>query len=341
MGYARSDLEQLGVDFSTLADACFLRWDESAGQHVYQHVSVTSLGAAAATHAHGQSDITGLTAALAAKSDTGHTHTMSGITDLPTITVTPTNGAVPKADGSGKIAVGWLPTGSGNGLDADTLDGVHAAALAALSGATFSGAVKVANTATNGIEVYNTSDQTTNYEKLFIRWISSQLMIGTVFGGTGVDGRALVLGASHVVGGSDPSLTSLTINPTTSSLGFFRFTRSSSVTSMPFISLGGCNGGASSGVQTFFAVNPRIGQSGTAGWTAHLINPSAVTEGSGPKLLLDCQVNDVRKCSINYQGAFAPASIADSAAPSNSFYYSSTQSKLVFKDSGGTAHPLY
>ncbi|WP_437230375.1 hypothetical protein SH661x_001935 [Planctomicrobium sp. SH661] len=66
------------------------------------------VGAAAASHSHEQSDVTGLASALAGKSDTGHTHTKSGITDLETITVTPTNGAVPKGDGSGKIADGWL-----------------------------------------------------------------------------------------------------------------------------------------------------------------------------------------------------------------------------------------
>lgn len=38
-----------------------------------------------------------------------HTHTKANITDLETITTTPTASAVPKADGSNKIAAGWLP----------------------------------------------------------------------------------------------------------------------------------------------------------------------------------------------------------------------------------------
>jgi hypothetical protein len=41
-----------------------------------------------------------------------HTHTKSQITDLETITTTPTANAVPKADTSGKIALGWIPQGS-------------------------------------------------------------------------------------------------------------------------------------------------------------------------------------------------------------------------------------
>jgi hypothetical protein len=58
-----------------------------------------------------------------------HTHTKSAITDLETITVTPTANAVPKADSSGKISLNWLTTGSGSGLDADMLDGFESSQL--------------------------------------------------------------------------------------------------------------------------------------------------------------------------------------------------------------------
>ena len=40
-------------------------------------------------------------------------------------------------------------------------------------------------------------------------------------------------------------------------------------------------------------------------------------------------------------GAWEPPSMADSAAPNNSVYYSTTASKLVYKDSGGTVNNLY
>lgn len=69
--------------------------------------------------------------------------TKAHIVDLETITTSPAAGAVPKADGAGKIDNGWLNTGSGNGLDADLLDGNHASAFALLSGANFSGNVTV------------------------------------------------------------------------------------------------------------------------------------------------------------------------------------------------------
>jgi len=58
-----------------------------------------------------------------------HTHTKSQITDLETITTTPTANAVPKADTSGKIALGWIPQGSGSNLDADKLDGLDSTAF--------------------------------------------------------------------------------------------------------------------------------------------------------------------------------------------------------------------
>ncbi len=41
-------------------------------------------------------------------------------------TATPGANAIPKANGSGKLANGWLNTGAGNGLDADLLDGLEA-----------------------------------------------------------------------------------------------------------------------------------------------------------------------------------------------------------------------
>jgi hypothetical protein len=44
---------------------------------------------------------------------------------------TPAGAKIPLADGGGKIANGWLNTGTGNGLDADTVDGQHASALLA------------------------------------------------------------------------------------------------------------------------------------------------------------------------------------------------------------------
>jgi hypothetical protein len=62
-----------------------------------------------------------------------HTHTRSQITDLEPITTTPTANAVPKADATGKISVGWIPQGSGSNLDADKLDGLDSTAFERVS----------------------------------------------------------------------------------------------------------------------------------------------------------------------------------------------------------------
>jgi len=45
--------------------------------------------------------------------------------------------------------------------------------------------------------------------------------------------------------------------------------------------------------------------------------------------------------SITSLGFFQPVSSVDGSAPSNSIYYSTTQSKLVYKDSGGNVNNLY
>jgi len=39
--------------------------------------------------------------------------------------------------------------------------------------------------------------------------------------------------------------------------------------------------------------------------------------------------------------AFTPASLADANAPNNSIYYSTTASKLVYKNSAGVVNNLY
>lgn len=44
---------------------------------------------------------------------------------------------------------------------------------------------------------------------------------------------------------------------------------------------------------------------------------------------------------INNDGSFSPSQLADADAANNSIYYSTTQSKLVYKDPGGTVNDLY
>lgn len=44
---------------------------------------------------------------------------------------------------------------------------------------------------------------------------------------------------------------------------------------------------------------------------------------------------------IDENGAIEPSSLSDANASNNRIYYSTTQSKLVYKDSSGIVHNLY
>ena len=45
--------------------------------------------------------------------------------------------------------------------------------------------------------------------------------------------------------------------------------------------------------------------------------------------------------AVGANGSFKPSSMADGTAPNNAIYYSTTQARLVYKDSAGGVHPLY
>ena len=44
---------------------------------------------------------------------------------------------------------------------------------------------------------------------------------------------------------------------------------------------------------------------------------------------------------FNPDGSIKPASLSDAAAKNHSIYYSTTASKIVYKDNSGTVHALY
>lgn len=62
------------------------------------------------------------------------------------------------------------------------------------------------------------------------------------------------------------------------------------------------NEASSSGIVPLVSIQPRIFQSGTAGYTALLVNAVESTTGSGAKLLLDLQANGGRKVAVDSQG---------------------------------------
>ena len=82
--------------------------------------------------------------------------------------------------------------------------------------------------------------------------------------------------------------------------------------------------------------------SGTSDSNSIVIGADAVGNGSntttiGHTTITDCYIRG----HLHPSGAVRPASIADSSAPTNAIYYSTTAGKLVYKDSSGVVNNLY
>ena len=164
------------------------------------------------------------------------------------------------------------------------------------SGADFATPVKVANTVTDGIQLYNTADQTTNYERFSVRWASNTTQLVTSAGGTGaIRNIAMNASGSYITLGSSTGGTAVLMGRDNTGL-----------TNLCRITSAGLT--ASSGEQTALLVNPTINQSGTAGYTALLVNPAETSTGSGAKLLANFQLGGTSKASIDRDGKLSVAS---------------------------------
>ena len=92
------------------------------------------------------------------------------------------------------------------------------------------------------------------------------------------------------------------------------------------------SGGTEVGRLTIFGVDTYIdcvGVSGTTIFRTNSGNKTPLTLGAGEDI------------SATFQHGIRIGSLADGSAANNSLYYSTTQSKLVFKDAGGTVNVLY
>jgi len=131
-----------------------------------------------------------------------------------------------------------------------------------------------------GFDVYNTSDQTTNYERLRIRVSSNVFIVGAQNGGTGT------LRGLNLVGGAS----TLSIGTSTAVTGAFNFNRASGVAG---ISVVGINGSftQTSGTSNFLSILHTVNQSSTASYRSFWISPYEQTTGSGVKILIDAGTN--------------------------------------------------
>jgi hypothetical protein len=139
--------------------------------------------------------------------------------------------------------------------------------------------------------LYNTADQTTNYERARHYWNSNVYQIATDAGGTGTVRPIRIISGNATFG----------INESTQSLVFTRTTPSTVPTLFDLTTAGtGLSGTSSS--QYGMRINPTINQSSTAGYTMLLINPTETATGSGTKLLIDAQVGGTSKFKISNAG---------------------------------------
>jgi hypothetical protein len=185
--------------------------------------------------------------------------------------------------------------------------------LATSNAATHS--LTLGSTAT-GIALYNTSDQTTNYERAVMAWSANVFTIDTENSGTG-SGRAITISAKDKLTLQASSSSETFTMDNSAADGYFKLVRSSTIgganQSVFYLTatFGGNNQSAltliptmtnSSGVNYGMKVLPTVNQSGTAGYTALLVNPTQTAVGSGTKLLIDMQVGGTSKLKVDNTG---------------------------------------
>lgn len=147
------------------------------------------------------------------------------------------------------------------------------------------------------LAVYNTVDQTTNYERLEGRFTGNVFELGVVIGGSGT-GRQMKVGTSPTAGVAINTF--LQFSPT---IPFFTFSRATSGNG-DFVNFSDgvssvTNLVATSGAQNVFNINPTINQSGTASYAALKIYPAETTTGSGERMLIDAGVNSTRLFTLS------------------------------------------
>lgn len=146
----------------------------------------------------------------------------------------------------------------------------------------------------DGIAAYNTSDQTTNYERVRMYWNANEFLIYGSVGGSGT-ARAMSISALGT------SAQSLALN-VTSLNGFVEAKGTSAASGAIVFRVSGTLSSAS-GTQYGVSIIPTINQSSTAGYTALLVNPSHTAIGSGLTLLADFQLGGSSLVRINSAGA--------------------------------------
>ncbi len=148
------------------------------------------------------------------------------------------------------------------------------------------------STATLGLQLYNTVDQTTNYERVELIWSANIATLQAVKGGTGTQ-QAIVVRAGNTSSlnlGNDGN-NSIAGTPTT-------------VASATKFTFNGVGSNALSGTNVAVLINPVYNQaSGNAANTDFLVNRTQTLVGSGAQLLMDLQVGGATKLNVDNNGS--------------------------------------
>jgi len=180
-------------------------------------------------------------------------------------------------------------------------------------------------TGANGFTMYNTVDQTTNYERGTIGWVSDIYKMQVTSGGTG-NIRQLALQANDASTGNVQFILNRNASP------FLRATHSSTSATRTVLQIDGTST-ASSSTYTSVAITPTINQSSTGAYTALLVNPTETSIGSGAKNLMDLQLGSSSKFKVDNNGAVTLTNTATTRAltPSATNTYDLGSSSFAYR----------
>lgn len=209
------------------------------------------------------------------------------------------------------------------------------------AGATFTSTVVITSAATAGLQIYNTADQTTNYERLDIMasGVSGYLIRASR------DGTGSTRGVS-IRGHFSNTASAYTYANVLYGIPFFKVANSTASTSVGNWNQFGDGTGtssATSGTVNFLAITPTYNQaSGTAANTDLLIQRTETAVGSGTQYLIQAgTAASTTLFTVSNAGRVAAASIGlGGAASSDSnpliFTASSSAARdVLFRNSGG------
>lgn len=145
-----------------------------------------------------------------------------------------------------------------------------------------------------GIALYNTVDQTTNFERLIGSWSGNIFTLGTSNGGGGSIRNINIMSGN--VGLSVSSAGTLGTGSVYKNLIASAITGTGSNLNVNSTFNG------SSGIQTMLGVTGTLTQTSTAGYTGILVNPTESTIGSGQKNIADFQVGNTSLWRIDDKG---------------------------------------